>query len=49
MKHGDGIEKWTDQTVYIGEYQFGKKHGKGKESQKGISYDGEWMNDKMHG
>ena len=39
--------KYFNGDHYKGEYQNGKKSGKGKYSSKGYIYDGHWLNDKF--
>lgn len=48
-KHGKG--KYSGgQGAYVGDYVSGKKHGRGAFTwSDGSSYDGEWMDDLMHG
>jgi hypothetical protein len=29
LQHGIGIETWTDNSKYQGQYSFGRKHGLG--------------------
>ena len=51
MKHGKGIEiNYKDKYKYVGEYQLGKKEGKGLiEYFNGDRYKGEFVNDNKHG
>ena len=50
MQCGKGIETWTDNSNYNGNYVDGKKNGIGKYSwADGSSYNGEWKDNKKHG
>lgn len=48
--HGKETCVLNDWGVYKGQFEVGKRNGKGKlEMQNGDRYDGEWTDDKMHG
>jgi hypothetical protein len=45
-----GIEYWSDNSSYVGEYLNGKKHGHGVYfSNNGSNYEGEWLDNKFNG
>lgn len=45
MKHGRGCEQIDGKINYIGQFQLGRKNGKGVfiDIEKNIFYDGEWI------
>lgn len=53
--HGKGRYYYANGDKYVGEFENGKKNGKGimywgaKSRFAGNRYDGEWKEDKMHG
>ena len=52
VQNGDGIATWTGSkpAVYTGEWQNGKRFGKGKmEYSNGSEYNGSWKDDKKSG
>lgn len=49
MPNGIGTMKYIDGTTYIGEWENGRIHGKGKLTSSNGIYDGQWDNDTFHG
>jgi hypothetical protein len=50
-RHGRGYERYPNGNIYIGEFQIGKAHGKGKYEWRDSNeiYDGEWAKGVRHG
>ena len=50
LKHGYGIYRWADGSVYYGEYKENKRDGQGYQRwANGDEYCGEYKNDMQHG
>jgi hypothetical protein len=51
MKHGMGTENYISKAVYVGNYEKGLKHGKGKVTFSDPKYyfDGNFKNDRKDG
>ena len=49
-KHGYGVENYSGEQEYVGEYKDGKKHGQGAFTfPSGSKYVGGWKNGKRNG
>ena len=49
-RHGWGTDRYTDGSVFVGEYQDGQRNGKGTyTSASGAGFVGEYQKDKKHG
>jgi len=46
-----GRSKYENETFYMGDFLNGMKHGSGKleNEQNGITYEGSWLKDHIHG
>eukprot|EP00747_Dinoflagellata_sp_TGD_P060802 gnl/TRDRNA2_/TRDRNA2_152208_c0_seq1.p1 gnl/TRDRNA2_/TRDRNA2_152208_c0~~gnl/TRDRNA2_/TRDRNA2_152208_c0_seq1.p1 ORF type:complete len:950 (-),score=117.05 gnl/TRDRNA2_/TRDRNA2_152208_c0_seq1:90-2597(-) len=47
--HGAGVYTCSDGTVYTGEFEEGRRHGKGRVEVRGASYEGEFCRGLRHG
>jgi hypothetical protein len=48
-KHGTGRYLFKDDGEYVGQFAYGLRNGSGRYVCRGFNYNGEWINDKMHG
>ena len=46
---GYGIKRYLDKSIYVGQWERGCCHGRGKKVWAHGTYTGEWQNDKPHG
>eukprot|EP01117_Protostelium_nocturnum_P008802 TRINITY_DN3153_c0_g3_i2.p1 TRINITY_DN3153_c0_g3~~TRINITY_DN3153_c0_g3_i2.p1 ORF type:complete len:639 (-),score=190.96 TRINITY_DN3153_c0_g3_i2:114-2030(-) len=50
LRHGFGVQQWTDKSQYIGEWFTDNKHGQGTMTwADGQCYTGEWKNNRKEG
>lgn len=48
-KHGSGRYRFLNDGEYVGQFAYGLRSGQGRYICSNFSYEGEWLNDKMHG
>lgn len=48
--HGQGVQRWTDGSVFNGSWKAGSAHGQGKLTKlDGSTYEGSWFEGRKHG
>ena len=50
-RNGKGYERYKNGDIFLGQYHKGKCSGKGRRFwvERGETYEGEWVDGKMHG